>query len=242
MARARGAATATGARGAAPAGPGRAALAARRRPLGRGAARRRRRLIVVSPAFRGESSPGARRSLRDPDQVPHAGAGPHPQHELARRARRAPPPNGPSTRQQRIRSPPTGIGDGNGHGDSSIHRSRTSVIRYRGPRRIGRARTRPARRPATGPGSVSVAATRTAGRTRLTPYRSSTALPEPGARRRGTDASLAPPAPGSAGDRTHVRSPVQYERDELSTHPVKLAGLDVESGAAAVGVDGAASW
>jgi hypothetical protein len=34
-----------------------------------------------------------------------------------------------STRQHRIRSPPTGIGDGNGHGDSSIHRSRTSVIR-----------------------------------------------------------------------------------------------------------------
>ena len=34
-----------------------------------------------------------------------------------------------TTRQHRIRSPPTGIGDGNGHGDSSIHRSRTSVTR-----------------------------------------------------------------------------------------------------------------
>ena len=68
----------------------------------------------------------------DPDQVPHAGPGPHPQHELARPGRRARPAERATTRQQRIRSPPIGIGDGNGHGDSSIHRSRTSVTRNRG--------------------------------------------------------------------------------------------------------------
>ena len=44
-----------------------------------------------------------------------------------------------STRQQRSRSPPIGIGDGNGHGDSSIHRSRMPVTRNRGPRRADRS-------------------------------------------------------------------------------------------------------
>jgi hypothetical protein len=45
-----------------------------------------------------------------------------------------------STRQQRSLSPPTGIGDGNGHGESSTHRSRTAVIENSGPRRVGRRR------------------------------------------------------------------------------------------------------
>lgn len=44
-----------------------------------------------------------------------------------------------STRQQRSRSPPIGIGDGKGHGDSSIHRSRMPVTRNRGPRRADRS-------------------------------------------------------------------------------------------------------
>ncbi len=44
-----------------------------------------------------------------------------------------------STRQHRSRSPPTGIGDGNGHGDSSIHLSRMPVTRNRGPRRADRS-------------------------------------------------------------------------------------------------------
>ena len=44
-----------------------------------------------------------------------------------------------STRQHRSRSPPIGIGDGNGHGDSSIHRSRMPVTRNRGPRRADRS-------------------------------------------------------------------------------------------------------